>query len=163
MRWCGPRARRRTYWLKAENQAAASDAAKESFQHAIDWLAPYVKAGKFRPFDGDVMLVPGVRAVATPGHTPGHTCYLIESRGNRMLAIGDLVHIEPVQFPDPEITLKFDTDGNAARAERLRIFHEAADNREWIAAAHMSFPGLGHIRADGSGYDWVPASYSVPH
>jgi glyoxylase-like metal-dependent hydrolase (beta-lactamase superfamily II) len=151
------------YWLKVENLAAASDDAKPSFQHAIDWLEPYVKAGRFQPFDGDVMLLPGVRAVGTPGHTPGHTCYLIESRGNRMLAVGDLVHIEPVQFPDPQITLKFDTDGNAARAERLRIFREAADNREWIAAAHMSFPGLGHIRANGTGYDWVPVSYSVPH
>jgi glyoxylase-like metal-dependent hydrolase (beta-lactamase superfamily II) len=151
------------YWLKAENLAAASDDNKESFQHAIDWLAPYVKAGKFRPFDGDVTLVPGIRAVGTHGHTPGHTCYLIESRGNRLLAIGDLVHIEPVQFHDPQVTLKFDTDNNAARAERLTVFHAAAENREWIAAAHMAFPGLGHIRTDGEGYDWVPATYSTPH
>jgi glyoxylase-like metal-dependent hydrolase (beta-lactamase superfamily II) len=150
------------YWLKAENLTAASDDAKPGFQHAIEWLAPYVKAGKFLPFDGDVSLVPGVRAIGTHGHTPGHTCYLIESRGNRMLAIGDLVHVEAVQFPQPQVTLKFDTDSNAARAERLRIFHEAAGNREWIAAAHMSFPGIGHVRSDGDGYDWVPASYSVP-
>jgi hypothetical protein len=79
-----------------------------------------------------------------------------------MLAIGDLVHVEAVQFPKPQVTLKFDTDSNAARAERLRVFHEAAGNREWIAAAHMSFPGIGHVRSDGAGYDWVPASYSVP-
>jgi glyoxylase-like metal-dependent hydrolase (beta-lactamase superfamily II) len=151
------------YWLKAENLAAASDDNKGSFQHAIDWLAPYVKAGKFRPFDGDVALVPGIRAVGTHGHTPGHTCYLVESRGNRLLAIGDLVHIEPVQFADPQVTLKFDTDNNAARAERLKVFHAAAENHEWIAAAHMSFPGLGHIRTDGEGYDWVPATYSMPH
>jgi glyoxylase-like metal-dependent hydrolase (beta-lactamase superfamily II) len=151
------------YWLKAENLAAASDDAKPGFQHAIDWLEPYVKAGKFQPFDGDVVLVPGVRAVGTPGHTPGHTCYLIESRGNRMLVVGDLVHIEAVQFPRPEVTLKFDTDNNAARAERLKVFRQAAANREWIAAAHLSFPGIGHIRADGAGYDWVPAYYSVPH
>jgi len=151
------------YWLKAENLAAASDDAKPGFQQAIEWLAPYVKAGKFLPFDGDVALIPGVRALGTHGHTPGHTCYLIESRGNRMLAIGDLVHVEAVQFPKPQVTLKFDTDSNAARAERLRVFQEAAGNREWIAAAHMSFPGLGHVRADGAGYDWVPASYSVPH
>lgn len=151
------------YWLKVENLAAASDDAKPGFQHAIEWLEPYVKAGKFLPFDGDVTLVRGVRAIGTHGHTPGHTCYLIESRGNRLLAVGDLVHFEAVQFPQPQVTLKFDTDNNAARAERLRVFHEAAENREWIAAAHLSFPGLGHIRSDGAGYDWVPASYSVPH
>ena len=151
------------YWLKEENLAAAADDAKSSFKQAIDWLAPYVKAGKFLPFDGDVTLVPGIRAVGTHGHTPGHTCYLLESRGNRMLMVGDLVHIEAVQFPRPEVTLKFDTDNNAARAERLKVFREAAANREWIAAAHLSFPGIGHIRANGRGYDWVPAYYSVPH
>lgn len=151
------------YWLKAEHLSAASDDAKPGFQHAIEWLEPYVKSGKFLPFDGDVTLVPAVRAIGTHGHTPGHTCYLIESRGNRMLAVGDLVHVEAVQFAKPQVALKFDTDSNAARAERLRIFHEAAENREWIAAAHMSFPGLGHIRSAGGGYEWVPGSYSSPH
>lgn len=151
------------YWLKPENLAGASEDEKQGFQKAMDALEPYVKAGRFRPFEGDVTLVPGIRAVGAHGHTPGHTCYLVESHGNRLLLIGDLVHIEPVQFPNPEITLKFDTDNNAARAERLRIFREAAESREWVGAAHMPFPGLGHIRPDGAGYDWVPAAYGEIH
>ena len=150
------------YWLKPENLAAASADDKPGFQQAVDWLEPYVKAGRFQPFDGDVALVPGVRAVGTHGHTPGHTCYLVESRGSRLLVVGDLLHVEALQFQRPEVTLKFDTDNTAARTERLRIFREAAANREWIAAAHLSFPGIGHIRADGKAYDWVPAYYSVP-
>jgi glyoxylase-like metal-dependent hydrolase (beta-lactamase superfamily II) len=151
------------YWLKPENLASATAERRHDFQQAIDWLEPYVKAGRFRPFDGDITLVPGVKAVGTPGHTPGHTCYLVESHGSRLLLIGDLVHIEPVQFAIPEVTLKFDVDSNSARSERLRMFHEAAESREWVGAAHMPFPGLGHIRADGAGYDWVPASYSATH
>jgi glyoxylase-like metal-dependent hydrolase (beta-lactamase superfamily II) len=150
------------YWLSPEKLAAASGDAKESFQHAQEVFAPYIKAGKFSPFDGDVELVPGVRAVATHGHTPGHTCYLIESRGQRMLFVGDLLHVASVQFANPAITLKFDTDSTAARAQRQRIFREAAANGEWIGAAHLPFPGLGHIRPEGKEYAYVPANYGIP-
>jgi glyoxylase-like metal-dependent hydrolase (beta-lactamase superfamily II) len=104
-----------------------------------------------------------VRAVATHGHTPGHTCYLIESRGQRMLFVGDLLHVASVQFANPAITLKFDTDIAAARTQRQRIFREAAANGEWIAAAHLPFPGLGHIRSEGKAYAFVPANYGIPH
>ncbi len=150
------------YWLSEAKMAAAPADSRDSFQHAMDMLGPYVKAGKYSPIDGDAELVPGVRALATHGHTPGHTCYLVESRGQRLLLIGDLVHVEPLQFRNPAITLKFDTDSKAALAQRLRIFKQAAQNGEWIGAAHMSFPGLGHIRAEGAGFAWVPANYSLP-
>jgi glyoxylase-like metal-dependent hydrolase (beta-lactamase superfamily II) len=151
------------YWLSPEKLAAAKGDAKQSFQHAQEMLAPYVKASKFSAFDGDVELVPGVRAVATHGHTPGHSCYLIESHGQRMLFIGDLLHVASLQFADPAVTIKFDTDSAAALAERQRIFREAAGNGEWIAAAHLSFPGIGHIRPEGKAYAFVPANYGIPH
>jgi glyoxylase-like metal-dependent hydrolase (beta-lactamase superfamily II) len=150
------------YWLSTDKLAAAKGDAKESFQHAQEVFAPYIKVGKFSPFDGDIELVPGVRAVATHGHTPGHTCYLIESQGQRMLFVGDLLHVPSVQFANPAITIKFDTDNAAARTQRLRIFREAAGNGEWIAAAHISFPGIGHVRAEGKGYAFVPANYGIP-
>ncbi len=150
------------YWLSPEKLAAAAGDAKESFQHAQEVFAPYIKAGKFSSFDGDVELVPGVHAVATHGHTPGHTGYLIESRGQRMLFVGDLLHVASVQFANPAITLKFDTDNVAARTQRQRIFREAAANGEWIAAAHLPFPGLGHIRPEGKAYAFVPANYGIP-
>ena len=151
------------YWLSPEKLAAAQGDAKESFQHAQEVFAPYIKAGKFSPFDGDIELVPGVHSVATHGHTPGHTCYLIDSAGQRMLFVGDLLHVPSVQFANPAITIKFDTDNVAARTQRLRIFREAAANGEWIAAAHISFPGIGHVRAEGKGYAFVPANYGIPH
>jgi len=151
------------YWLSSEKLAAAQGDARQSFQHAQEVFAPYIEAGKFNPFDGDIELVPGVRAVATHGHTPGHTCYLIESRGQRMLFVGDLLHVASVQFANPAITIKFDTDNAAARQQRQRIFREAAADGEWLAAAHISFPGIGHIRAEGRGYAFVPAHYGIPH
>jgi glyoxylase-like metal-dependent hydrolase (beta-lactamase superfamily II) len=151
------------YWLKPENLASAATDVKEGFQHAQDSINPYIKAGKFSPFDDGASLVPGIRAVATHGHTPGHTSYLLESQGAKMMVLGDLVHFGAVQFPKPSVAIKFDLDSTAAVAQRQKVFHDAAQGGYWIAAAHLSFPGVGHVRTEGNGYVWLPANYSIPH
>jgi glyoxylase-like metal-dependent hydrolase (beta-lactamase superfamily II) len=135
---------------------------KGFFQGAMASLNPYVAAGKFKPFEGNTDLVPGVRALASHGHTPGHTTYVAESKGEKLVLIGDLVHVASVQFPDPSVTIQFDSNPKAAQAQRERAFSDAAKNGYWVAAAHIAFPGIGHIRTAGKkGYDWVPANYSV--
>jgi len=67
------------YWLSRTNMDAAPKEGKEGFEFAMKALNPYVSSGKFKPFNGDVELVPGVKAMATPGHTPGHSVYVVES------------------------------------------------------------------------------------
>jgi glyoxylase-like metal-dependent hydrolase (beta-lactamase superfamily II) len=69
------------FWLSPAELAKAPEDMKGFFQGAAVSLNPYVGAGKFKPFDGSSELFPGIRAVAAPGHTPGHTLYAIESRG----------------------------------------------------------------------------------
>ncbi len=125
-------------------------------------LQPYQSAGRFRPFDGDTALAPGVRAVATRGHTPGHAIYVVESQGQKLVLWGDLMHVAAVQFPDPSVTIRFDTDPKAAAVQRKKAFADAAKQGLWVGSAHLPFPGLGRLRADGKGYDWIPANYSVP-
>ena len=56
-------------------------------------------AGKFKPFKGDTELVPGIRAVATPGHTAGHTVYAVESKGEKLVLLGDSCTSRPFNFP----------------------------------------------------------------
>jgi glyoxylase-like metal-dependent hydrolase (beta-lactamase superfamily II) len=149
------------FWLSRANLDKAPQDGKGFFQGAMASLNPYIAAGKFRPFDGSTELAPGVRALATRGHTPGHTTYIIESRGERMEVLGDLVHATAVQLPDPSVTIKFDTDPKSAAAQRKKIFADAAKNGHWVAAAHVAFPGIGHIRAEGKGYSWISANYGV--
>jgi glyoxylase-like metal-dependent hydrolase (beta-lactamase superfamily II) len=124
-------------------------------------MNPYVSAGKFKPFDGDTELVPGIRAVATPGHTAGHTVYMVASKGETMVLWGDLMHVAAAQFPDPAVTIAFDTDSAMAAAQRKKVFADAAAHAYWVAGAHLSFPGIGHLRAAGTGYSYVPANYSA--
>jgi glyoxylase-like metal-dependent hydrolase (beta-lactamase superfamily II) len=148
------------YWLSEANLAKAPKDQAGFFQGAIASLSPYVKAGKFKPFSKDGEVVPGFKAVATPGHTPGHTVYVAESKGKKLVFIGDLIHVGSVQFDHPDITIGFDSDAKQAYAARSKEFAVVAKEGDLVAAAHLQFPGLGYIRANGKAWTWIPANYA---
>jgi glyoxylase-like metal-dependent hydrolase (beta-lactamase superfamily II) len=148
------------FWLSAENLEKAPKEMKGFFQGAQLTLSPYVKSGQLKPFEGDTEIVPGVKAIATHGHTPGHAIYAVESKGQKLVLWGDLMHVAAVQFPKPAVTIQFDSDSKAAAAQRKKAFADAAKGGYWVASAHLPFPGIGHLRADGKGYVFVPVNYS---
>jgi glyoxylase-like metal-dependent hydrolase (beta-lactamase superfamily II) len=150
------------YWLSQANMDAAPEGMKNAFEGAMASVNPYVAAGRFKPFDGGGELVPGMRAISTYGHTKGHTVYVLESKGQTMFVLGDLMHVAAVQFPDPSMTVQFDSDPKMAAAARAKVFADVSKQRFWLAAAHLPFPGIGHIRREGKGYAFVPANYSIP-
>jgi glyoxylase-like metal-dependent hydrolase (beta-lactamase superfamily II) len=150
------------FWLSQANLDKAPADQKDLFKGAMASLNPYIKAGKFKSFDGDTDLGGGIKAIAAHGHTAGHTVYLVESKGQKLMVWGDLIHVGAVQFPDPSVTIHFDTDSDKALIQRKKIFAEVAKEGDLVAAAHLSFPGLGHIRPAGAGYTWLPLNYSTP-
>ncbi|GAB3413066.1 MBL fold metallo-hydrolase [Massilia agilis] len=148
------------FWLSEEVMNKAPADKKGYFQAAQGVLAPYVKAGKLQTFDGDVELVPGVRANTGHGHTPGHTTYTVESQGQKLVLIGDLIHVAGVQMAHPEVTIGFDSDEKTAAAERKKTFDAAAKGGYLIGGAHLQFPGMGHLRTEGKGYRYVPVNFT---
>jgi glyoxylase-like metal-dependent hydrolase (beta-lactamase superfamily II) len=149
------------YWLSKVEMDKAPAAGKQGFQQAVSSLQPYIDAKKFQPFEGDVTIVPGVSARAAHGHSPGHTIYVVESGGEKLVLWGDLLHFAAVQFPDPSKSVRFDFDSNAALAARKKVLADAASGGYWVGVAHVPFPGIGHVRVDGTGYAWVPINYSA--
>ena len=149
------------FWLSQANLDKAPDGMKGFFQGAMASVNPYVAAGKYQPFEADGEPVPGVRTLASVGHTAGHTSCLVESKGQRLLVVGDLVHVAAVQFADPGVTISFDSDAKAAAVSRDKLFKLAAQDGALVGAAHLQFPGLGHLRAAGKSWQWVPSNYST--
>lgn len=149
------------YWLNAGLMDLAPEAAKGFFKGAMVSVNPYIAAGRFRPFDGETEMLPGIRAVPARGHTPGHTIYVVESRGERFVAMGDLLHVGAVQFAAPGVTIRFDVDPKAAAPARRKAFADAARRGHYVGLTHVAFPGIGRLRADGKGYDWIPANFTV--
>ncbi|MFB4203879.1 hypothetical protein KBTX_04023 [wastewater metagenome] len=148
------------YWLDPANMEKAPEGRKGMFKGAMASLKPYREADAFEPFDDGTELAPGIHAQPAPGHTPGHTTYRLESDGEAMVLWGDLMHAAAVQFDHPEVAIDFDSDPEQAIASREAAYEKAAETGVLVAGAHLPFPGIGHIRADGQGYEWFPVNYS---
>lgn len=149
------------YWLSKANMDAAPEDKKGFFQGAMASVNPYLAAGKLKTFEGDTELVPGIKSSATYGHTPGHSVFVVESKGQKLVLWGDLMHVAAVQFKDPTVTIAFDSDSKAARKQREKAYADAAKNGYLVAATHVSFPGMGHLvkSSSGKGYTWLPINY----
>ncbi|WP_420997468.1 MBL fold metallo-hydrolase [Cupriavidus sp. 30B13] len=147
------------YWLDEATAARAPQDAQATFAMARAAVAPYQAAGRLRTYGAGDALVPGVSAVPAHGHTPGHSGYLFKSGEQSMLVWGDIVHSHAVQFRRPEVAMEFDVDSRQAVRARKAIFAQAARGKLWVAGAHLPFPGIGHVRAEGHGYAWVPVEY----
>ena len=147
------------FFLAQANQGGIEGYDKAYFDQATASLAPYLAAGRIRGFRDEAMILPGVTAIPTPGHTPGHAFYRVESEGQAVSFIGDLLHVQAVQLPRPDITIVYDVDPSRARATRVRQLDRLSNGREVIAGAHIPFPGLGQIRRQGEGYQFVPVDY----
>jgi glyoxylase-like metal-dependent hydrolase (beta-lactamase superfamily II) len=100
--------------------------------------------------------LPGVTAIPAPGHTPGHTGWLIASGAVSLLIWGDIVHLPGVQFARPGAGMGFDVDGAQAIVTRQRIMDMAATDRLLVAGMHLDFPAFGHLARAGDGYAFIP-------
>jgi glyoxylase-like metal-dependent hydrolase (beta-lactamase superfamily II) len=149
------------FWLSESRLTQAKAEDKASFERAMAAIKPYQAAGHFKPFNSDGELSQGITAFAAHGHTPGHSIYLVESEGKKLLVIGDLIHVAAVQLPHPRVAIRFDSDAKAAVTQRLRVFGNSAKKSELVGGAHLSFPGLGYLNKQGDGYGWIPLDYGA--
>jgi glyoxylase-like metal-dependent hydrolase (beta-lactamase superfamily II) len=148
------------FWLSEEVAKKAPKDAQVFFDVARFVAAPYIAAGKWKPFsDPNESIAPHIKAYPIAGHTPGHTGYEFTSPGQTILFWGDVVHVPSVQIPKPSVSIVFDIDEPNAIKSRQRLFKTLAGSGTIVAGAHMPFPSLGRLRKDGASYDWVPVSY----
>ncbi|MHA4866340.1 MBL fold metallo-hydrolase [Duganella sp. PWIR1] len=147
------------YWLTPANKAAAPEFLSTFFDAAQAAVAPYKATGRFQPYQHFGPLEPGIRALPAPGHTPGHAAYLVRSKTQQLLIWGDIVHVAPIQLPHPAATVKYDSSATSAQSTRALLLQQAAAQHWIIAAAHIAFPGLGHIRQRQGEYQWLPLNH----
>jgi len=110
--------------------------------------------------EGDAV-VSGITAIEGFGHTPGHMCFRIESKGQQVLLLGDLAnhYVWSLAYPDWEV--RFDADKAAAAASRRKLLGMAAADRLPIIGYHLPFPALGYVDTRGNGFHYVPATYQL--
>lgn len=148
------------FWTKDERLAAPP--ADNEYKSALVFrsnLLPLAERTTFvKPGDE---VVPGIRAVAAFGHTPGHLAFHVESEGRRMLVWGDCAHHEVASLAHPEWHAVLDMDKEEGAATRKAIYGMAAADAVLVAGYHTSFPSLGYVARHGAGYRWIPLTYQL--
>jgi glyoxylase-like metal-dependent hydrolase (beta-lactamase superfamily II) len=148
------------YWHDDDAMTRMADPARRSifFINARKALMPY--AGRLRTITAGEIL-PGITAVALPGHTPGHTGYRITSEDCSLLIWGDIVHVQELQVQRPEVTMLVDVDPPAAITTRRQLLTEMADRGGAVAGMHLHFPGLAHLAHGPGGILLLPDAWST--
>ena len=111
-----------------------------------------------RPVDGEAQLVPGIRALPAPGHSPGHTVHLLTSGSRTLLISADTAWLPALFVRHPEWQVALDQDGPLAALTRKRIFDMAVADKLIVAGTHWLLPNVGTLAKDGGGYAFVPLS-----
>jgi glyoxylase-like metal-dependent hydrolase (beta-lactamase superfamily II) len=106
-------------------------------------------------------VVPGVRSVDSPGHTPGHICLTVEAGRTEILLTGDAITNTHAAFERPEWQQFVDIDREQGARTRRQLLDRAAADEMLILAYHLPFPGLGHALPYGDAYRWHPADTTV--
>ncbi len=106
--------------------------------------------------DGEEFL-PGIQAMSAPGHTVGHTMFLLTSEGQTMAAIGDTTHHQVLLMERPLMEFAYDTDPTQSAQTRYRVLDMIASERMPLIAYHFPWPGIGNIAKRGEGFEYFPA------
>jgi glyoxylase-like metal-dependent hydrolase (beta-lactamase superfamily II) len=136
-------------------EIAISEAAVEHF-HAERHLAQFRPL--LRPMQNGEHVTERLKAVALPGHAPGHTGYAFDTDDDHFLFFGDVIHVPALQFANPAFSWGYDDDQPIARATRLKVFQDTVATDTWIAGAHLGRPGIGRVTREGQTYGYEPAT-----
>ena len=111
-----------------------------------------------KQFADGAEVTPGVRAVATPGHTVGHMSFQVASGGQQLFIQGDVTGIHQLFVRNPGMHSMFDTDGPKAEATRRAFFDRVSAEKAMLAGYHFGFPNVGTLTKDGDGYAFAPVA-----
>ena len=126
---------------------------KDFVVHARKNLMPVRDRIKF--FKDGEQFLPGVTAMAAPGHTVGHTIFNVESAGKSFIFMGDLSHHSVLLLERPRMEFAYDSDPKQAAATRVRLLDTIAANKTAVMSYHFAWPGFGHVVKAGDGFRYI--------
>ncbi len=119
-------------------------------------IAPYAENDQLSLYSAEDEIVPGVQAIAAPGHTPGHHAFMMSSAGSQIMHLVDAAISAYVHVANPSFVIQFDADPAQATETRVALLSRAADEQIPVIGYHFPFPGVGYIARDGDGFRFIP-------
>jgi glyoxylase-like metal-dependent hydrolase (beta-lactamase superfamily II) len=140
------------FWTSEEAEVRLDEHARELLLMFARKNLPPIQ-GSLDLIDREGEILPGIQAIAAPGHTPGHMALAISSGGEQLLCISDAV-LHPIHVEQPEWCAAVDFAPDQVVATRRRLLNRAAAEKALVLAFHFPFPGLGYVIQKGEGWQW---------
>lgn len=145
------------FWMDEARMAAAPDAMKGAFQN-VRRVFGGLGAEQLQRFEPGQEVAPGIQSVAAFGHTPGHTLFVTQSKGEKFAYVADLTNIPQLFARNPDWAVQFDMNADAAREVRRRVFDMIVADKMMAGGFHFPFPAFGRIDKLGGGFDFKPVA-----
>src|SRR6516225_3714311 len=147
------------FWMNDDNMSRAPEGfTKTSFGFNRKIFSNL--ADKVTRYEWGREVAPGITAVETSGHTPGHTSFVIASGASQLFFQGDVTNVPDLFLRNPDWQVMFDHEPEKAVATRRRVYDMASADKLLVSGYHFPFPGLGYIEKAGSGYRLIPAAWN---
>ena len=142
------------FWLRSDPSKIENEYQRLEARRAQKAAAPY--SGRTRTISGGEV-APGVTMVPLPGHTPGHSGYMVGGGGKKLFLWGDIVHFPTFQSARPDASLLFDVDMPLARETRKQTFERVIADGLEVGGGHLLAPGFARVERAGTVYRIVPS------
>jgi glyoxylase-like metal-dependent hydrolase (beta-lactamase superfamily II) len=146
------------HYMDEAKMNAVPEAARGAFKTALRVFGP--NKGEVTQSEWGKEWAPGITALQSDGHTPGHTSFVISSGDKTLLVVGDASNDPRIFARKPDWHLGFDLDKPRAVETRRKLLDMAAADKMQVSFYHAAFPATGFIAKNGTAYDWHPVSYS---
>jgi glyoxylase-like metal-dependent hydrolase (beta-lactamase superfamily II) len=144
------------FWTSGQAEQALDEHSREVLMRFARENLPPIQ-DQLDLVDHEKEIVPGIRAIAAPGHTPGHMALTISSENEQLLCVSDVV-LHPIHLERPEWHAMVDLVPEQVVATRHQLLNRAATDKALVLAFHFPFPGLGHVVRKGEVWQWQPIS-----
>ena len=133
------------YWVpQADWRVYTRRAGMSAFSYIRDQVLPLEELGVLELMDGERALTYELTALPTPGHTPGHTSFVVSSQGQRAVVLGDVTHM-PAQVHETDWSPRADTDPDLSRSTRRELMERADQEDAMLISGHFPAPGYGRL------------------
>ena len=148
------------FWMSEENASKAqSNEMMKNYFANVKKIYTGIES-KVTKYDWGKEVVPGITAIATPGHTPGHTSFAVASGNSKILIQSDVTNIPEFFLRNPDWHVAYDTDPELAQQTRHKFYDMAAAEKATVVGFHFTFPSIGHVERDGNGYRLIPSLWN---
>jgi glyoxylase-like metal-dependent hydrolase (beta-lactamase superfamily II) len=148
------------FWMSEENASKAqSNEMMKNYFANVKKIYTGIES-KVTKYDWGKEVGPGITAIGTPGHTPGHTSFAIASGSSKILIQSDVTNIPEFFLRNPDWHVAYDTEPELAQQTRHKFYDMAAAEKATVVGFHFTFPSIGHVEKDGKGYRLIPVQWN---